>query len=205
LKDHFQADVLDLLFSLRRKGEILRLNRQEKEKRVDWLNEQFRGAKALFLTNFQGLSVAEMNALRSELRNRGVNYKVMKNTLVRLAYQDTDVAGLGPGFVGPRAAAWTETSDNAPAMAKVLVDFAKAHPNLTLIRGVLDGKLVEPTEMETLSTLPPREELLARVLGTMKAPVNAFVNTLAAVPRSFLTVLKAIEEQKSSSSEPATA
>jgi large subunit ribosomal protein L10 len=194
-----------LLFSLRRKGEILRLNRQEKEKRVDWLNEQFRGAKALFLTNFQGLSVAEMNALRSELRNRGVNYKVMKNTLVRLAYQDTDVAGLGPDFVGPRAAAWTETSDNAPAMAKVLVDFAKAHPNLTLIRGVLDGKLVEPTEMETLSTLPPREELLARVLGTMKAPVNAFVNTLAAVPRSLLTVLKAIEEQKSSSSEPATA
>jgi large subunit ribosomal protein L10 len=170
------------------------LNRQEKEKRVDWLNEQFRGAKALFLTNFQGLSVAEINALRSELRNRGVNYKVMKNTLVRLAYQDTDVAGLGPDFVGPRAAAWTETSDNA-----------KAHPNLTLIRGVLDGKLVEPTEMETLSTLPPREELLARVLGTMKAPVNAFVNTLAAVPRSFLTVLKAIEEQKSSSSEPATA
>lgn len=181
------------------------MNRQEKEKRVDWLSEQFRGAKALFLTNFQGLSVAEMNALRSELRNRGVNYKVMKNTLVRLAYQDTDVASLGPDFVGPRAAAWTETSDNAPAMAKVLVDFAKAHPNLTLIRGVLDGKLVEPTEMEALSTLPPREELLARVLGTMKAPMNAFVSTLAAVPRSLLTVLKAIEEQKSSSSEPATA
>jgi large subunit ribosomal protein L10 len=194
-----------LLFSLRLKGGILRLNRQEKEKRVDWLNEQFRGAKALFLTNFQGLSVAEMNALRSELRNRGVNYKVMKNTLVRLAYQDTDVASLGPDFVGPRAAAWTETSDNATAMAKVLVDFAKAHPNLTLIRGVLDGKLVEPTEMEALSTLPPREELLARVLGTMKAPVNAFVSTLAAVPRSLLTVLKAIEEQKNSSSEPATA
>lgn len=181
------------------------MNRQEKEKRVDWLSEQFRGAKALFLTNFQGLSVAEMNALRSELRNRGVNYKVMKNTLVRLAYQDTDVASLGPDFVGPRAAAWTETSDNAPAMAKVLVDFAKAHPNLTLIRGVLDGKLVEPTEMEALSTLPPREELLARLLGTMKAPMNAFVSTLAAVPRSLLTALKAIEEQKSSSSEPATA
>ncbi len=159
----------------------------------------------MFLTNFQGLSVAEMNALRSELRNRGVNYKVMKNTLVRLAYQDTDVAGLGPDFVGPRAAAWTATSDNVPAMAKVLVDFAKAHPNLTLIRGVLDGKLVEPTEMEALSTLPPREVLLARVLGTMKAPVSAFVNTLAAVPRSLLTVLKAIEEQKSSSNEPATA
>ena len=90
-------------------------------------------------------------------------------------------------------------------MAKVLVDFAKAHPNLTLIRGVLDGKLVEPADMEALSTLPPREELIARVLGTMKAPVAAFVNTLAAVPRSLLTALKAIEEQKSSTSESATA
>ncbi len=205
MKDHFHADVLDLLFSLRLKGGFLSLNRQEKEKRVDWLNEQFRDVKALFLTNFQGLSVSEMNALRSELRNRGINYKVMKNTLVRLAYQDTDVATLGPDFVGPRAAAWTEASDNVPAMAKVLVDFAKAHPNLTLIRGVLDGKLIEPNDMEVLSTLPPREELIARVLGTMKAPVNAFVSTLAAVPRSFLTVLKAIEEQKSSSSESATA
>jgi large subunit ribosomal protein L10 len=187
------------------KGGFLSLNRQEKEKRVGWLNEQFRDVKALFLTNFQGLSVSEMNALRSELRNRGINYKVMKNTLVRLAYQDTDVATLGPDFVGPRAAAWTEASDNVRAMAKVLVDFAKAHPNLTLIRGVLDGKLIEPNDMEVLSTLPPREELIARVLGTMKAPVNAFVSTLAAVPRSFLTVLKAIEEQKSSSSESATA
>ena len=76
-----------------------------------------------------------------------------------------------------------KSSDNVPAMAKVLVDFAKAHPNLTLIRGVLDGKLVEPNEMEAPVDLPPREELIARVLGTMKAPVNAFVNTLAAVPK----------------------
>ena len=90
--------------------------------------------------------------------------------------------------------------ENVPAMAKVLVDFAKTHPNLGLVRGVLNGKLVDPSDMETLSKLPSREELLARVLGTMMAPVSAFVNTLAAVPRSFLNVLKAIEEQKSASS-----
>ncbi len=179
------------------------MNRKEKEKRVDWLSGQFRSAKALFLTNFQGLSVAETNTLRSELRNRGVNYKVLKNTLVRLAYQDTDVAILGPDLVGPRAAAWTDADDNVKGMAKVLVDFAKAHPNLILVRGVLDGKLVDPSEMESLSTLPSKEELLARVLGTMKAPVGSFVNTLAAVPRSFLNVLKAIEEQKGASSESA--
>ncbi len=186
---------------LRLKGGNLRLKREEKERQVAWLREHFKSVKALFLTDFQGLSVAETNALRAELRNRGVAFRVLKNTLVRLAYEDTNVAVIGPDLAGPRAAAWTETDDNVPAMAKVLVDFAKTHPKLNLIRGVLDGKLVDPSEMETLSRLPSREELLGRVLGTMMAPVSAFVNTLAAVPRSFLNVLKAIEEQKSASGE----
>ncbi len=178
------------------------MTREEKEKQVAWLRDQFQTVKALFLTNFQGMSVSEMNRLRSELRSRGVDFKVMKNTLVRLAYQDTDVAVLGPDLAGPRAAAWTSTDENVPAMAKILVDFAKTHPNLELVRGVLGGKLVEPSDMDLLSKLPSREELLARLLATMLAPVGAFVNTLAAVPRSFLNVLKAIEDQKSASSEP---
>lgn len=186
---------------LRLKGGNLRLKREEKERQVAWLREHFKSAKALFLTDFQGLSVAETNALRAELRNRGVVFRVLKNTLVRLAYEDTNVAVIGPDLAGPRAVAWTETGDNVPAMAKVLVDFAKTHPKLGLIRGVLDGKLVDPSEMETLSRLPSREVLLGRVLGTMMAPVSAFVNTLAAVPRSFLNVLKAIEEQKSAPGE----
>jgi len=176
------------------------LKREEKEKQVAWLRGHFKSARALFLADFKSLSVAETNALRAELRNRGVTFRVLKNTLVRLAYEDTSVAVIGPDLVGPRAAAWTDTDENVPAMAKVLVDFAKTHPNLGLVRGVLNGKLVDPSDMETLSRLPSREELLGRVLGTMMAPVSAFVNTLAAVPRSFLNVLKAIEEQKSASS-----
>jgi len=179
------------------------LTRDEKEKQVAWLRDQFQTAKALFLTNFQGMSVAEMNQLRSELRSRGVDLKVMKNTLVRLADKDTDVAVLDADLVGPRAAAWTKTDDNVPAMAKVLVDFAKTHPKLELVRGVLKGKIVEPSEMDVLSKLPSREELLGRLLATMLAPVSGFVNTLAAIPRSFLNVLKAIEDQKSGSSQAA--
>jgi len=181
------------------------LNREEKEKQVAWLREQFLATKAMFLTNFEGLTVAETNALRAELRQRGINFKVLKNTLVRLAYQDNDVALLGPDVVGPRAAAWTFDAQNAPTMAKVLIDFAKAHPRLELLRGILDGKLVAPSEMETLANLPSKEELIARLLGTMKAPVGAFVNTLAAVPRSFLNVLKAIEGQKDAASESTAA
>lgn len=196
-------DFLDSLVFLRLKGGNLRLKKEVKEKQVAWLREQFETTKALFLTDFRSLTVSEMNKLRSELRDRGVAFKVLKNTLVRRAYEDTDVAVIGPDLAGPRAAAWTSSEENVPAMAKVLVDFAKTHPNLVLVRGVLNGKLVDPSEMDTLSKLPSREELLGRVLGTMMAPVSAFVNTLAAIPRSFLNVLKAIEEQKSTPSEPA--
>lgn len=178
------------------------MKREDKEKQVTWLHEQFQGAKALFLTDFQGLSVAETNQLRAALRNQGASFKVLKNTLVRLAYKDTNVAVVGESLKGPRAAAWTEAEESAPVVAKVLIDFAKTHPKLKLVRGVLNGRLVDPSDMETLSKLPPREELLAMLLGTFMAPVSAFVGTLAAVPRSFLTVLKAIEDQKSSSAQP---
>ena len=85
-------------------------------------------------------------------------------------------------------------------MAKVLIDFAKTHPNLGLVRGVLNGKLVDPSDMETLVQASLQGRTAGPLLGTMMAPVSAFVNTLAAVPRSFLNVLKAIEEQKSASS-----
>ena len=185
---------------LRLKGGNPSLKREEKERQVAWLHEELKTAKALFLTDFQGLSVAEMNALRSELRTRGIKFKVLKNTLARRAYEDTEVSVVGPNLAGPRAAAWTDKEDTVPTMAKVLIDFAKTHQNLGLIGGMLKGKTVSPSEMDILSKLPSREELLGRLLGQMMAPVSAFVNVLAAVPRSFLNVLKAIEEQKASSS-----
>jgi len=192
---------------LRLKGGNPNLKREQKEEQVAWLREQFREAKALFLTDFRSLTVGETNTLRTELRNRGIQFKVFKNTLVRLAYQDTDIAAIADDLMGPRGGAWTSSEDNVPAMAKVLIDFAKAHPNLILVRGVLNGSLVDPSDLDALSKLPSREELLARLLGTMIAPVSAFVNTLAAVPRSFLNVLAAIEEQKGASEteEPAPA
>jgi len=177
------------------------LTRKEKEQQVTWLKEQFREARGLFLTNFQGLTVGEMDQLRADLRKVGVRYKVLKNTLARMAYQGTDVAHLAPDVVGPRAGAWTDDDDKIQPMAKVLIDFAKAHPNLGLVRGVVSGLVVDAAEMETLSKLPGRDELRGRLLGTMIAPISALVNTLAAVPRSFLNVLKAIEEQKTNSSE----
>ncbi|MGC8659377.1 MAG: 50S ribosomal protein L10 [Desulfomonilaceae bacterium] len=175
------------------------MKREDKEKQVAWLRDQFQGAKAVVLMDFHGLTVSEMNALRSEVRTRGGAMKVLKNTLVRLAFKGTDVECLGPDLHGTRAAVWTQNDDNVPNLAKSLVDFAKTHPNLALIKGELQGQVFESSELDALAKLPSKEELLGRVLGTMIAPVSAFVGTLAAVPRSFLNVLKAIEEKKAGS------
>jgi len=179
------------------------LTRTEKEKTVAWLREQFQGVAGLILTDFQGLTVEEMTALRSQLREAGVSYKVLKNTLARLAYPDTSVALLADDMVGPRAAAWTTDEEQIQSMAKVLMSFSSAHPNLGLVRGLINERVIDPADVEVLSKLPGKLELLGRVLGTMIAPVGSFVNTLAAVPRSFLNVLKAIEAQKDTSSESA--
>jgi len=172
------------------------LTRKEKEKEVAWLREEFRTVRGLFLTDFQGLTVGEMNALRTALRQTGAKYKVLKNTLARMAYEDTAVSVLAKDIAGPRAAAWIDVEEKIPVIAKVLVDFAKTNPKLQLVRGMIDRQVIDPAEMDALSKLPSREELRARLLGAMIAPVTALVNTFAAVPRSFLNVLKAIEEQK---------
>ncbi|MFH1117552.1 MAG: 50S ribosomal protein L10 [Pseudomonadota bacterium] len=181
------------------------MTREEKAKQVEWFREQFQDVGGLFLADYKGLSVEDLNALRRELRPHGASFKVLKNTLVRLAYTDTDVAVLKDDVAGTRAAAWTHDENTVPTLAKVLVGFAKTHPKFEVVCGVLGGKKVEPSEVEALSKLPSREQLLGIFLGTAMAPVSAFVGTLAAVPRSFLTVLKAIEEQKATPGESASA
>ncbi|MFH0825876.1 MAG: 50S ribosomal protein L10 [Pseudomonadota bacterium] len=179
------------------------MTRKEKEKEVEWLREQFQGLKALVLTNFSGLTVAEMNELRSQLRDKGASLKVVKNTLVRRAMPGTDVSHLADHLEGPRAAAWTQNEHRITDLAKTLTEFAKAHPKMEVVRGVVGTSVLDAKDLDALSKLPPREVLVGRLLGTMIAPVAAFVNTLAAVPRSFLSVLKAIEDRNSSPSEPA--
>ncbi len=176
------------------------MTRKEKEKEVAVLREQFQSLAALVLADYRGLTVSEMNELRGNLRKGQAGMRVLKNTLVRLAYKDTDVAVLAEDLFGPRAAMWTAVDDSAPAMAKTLIEFAKTHPNLEVISGQIRGRRLSPSEVEMLSKMPSRAELLGRLLGSMLGPVSGFVNTLAAVPRSLLNVLTAIQKQKEATS-----
>ncbi|MEA3464956.1 MAG: 50S ribosomal protein L10 [Thermodesulfobacteriota bacterium] len=161
---------------------------------VEELAARLATAKAAFLADYRGLTVDEVNELRGKMRETGVEYRVVKNTLLRLAAKDTSFACLDEYLIGPTAIAIAQEDPVAPA--KVLFDYAKASKVFELKTAVLNGKLLSSDDIKALAELPSREVLLAKMLGSINAPVSNFVGVLAAVPRSLVQVLGAINDQK---------
>jgi len=151
-------------------------------------------AKAAFLADYRGLTVDEVNELRNKLRETGVEYRVVKNTLLRLAAKDTAFDCWDEYLSGPTAIAIAQDDPVAPA--KVLSEYAKDSKVFELKTCVLEGKILSADEIKALAELPSREVLLAKMLGSINAPVSNFVGVLAAVPRSLVQVLGAIKDQK---------
>jgi len=170
------------------------LNKQSKEALVAEFAEKLKVAKAAFLADYRGLDVEQANALRRKLQEVGVEYRVVKNTLLRLAAKGTDSACFDEYLIGPTSI--TLANDDPVAPAKALVEFAKKNDAFELKAGMLDGKLLAVEDIKALADLPSREELLAKMLGSMSAPATNFVGVLAAVPRTFVQVLAAIKDQK---------
>jgi large subunit ribosomal protein L10 len=170
------------------------LNRDSKEQVVAELADKLAGAKAAFLADYRGLNVEQVNKLRNELRGVGVEYLVVKNTLLRLAAQGTTSECMSVQLQGPTALAIATGDPVAPA--KVLADFAKANAKFELKGGALEGKVLSVNDIRALAELPSREVLLGRLLGSLNAPASNFVGVLAAIPRSLVQVLAAIEEKK---------
>ena len=166
----------------------------EKEKIVNELHDRLVKSKIAILTDFKGLDVTSLTVLRHELREADVEYQVVKNTLLRKASKDTDVALMDDYFKGPTAIALSYDDPVAPA--KILSKFAKDNDKLEIKIGVLDGKLLELKEIEALSSLPSRDALLGQVLSVMNGVPTSFVRVLNEVPRSMLNVLQAIKDQK---------
>jgi len=170
------------------------LNRTSKQEVVAELTGKMNEAKAAFVADYRGLTVDQVNDLRGKLREAGVEYQVIKNTLLKIAIKDTPNACLEEFLSGPSAVAIAGEDPVAPA--KVLSDFAKSNDKFELKGGSLEGKVLNLAGIQALSDLPSREVLLAKMLGSMNAPVSNFVGVLAAVPRSLVQVLAAIQDQK---------
>ena len=170
------------------------MNRQEKAQIIERLNEKAGKAGIAVVTDFKGMTVEEITDLRVKLRDVGVDYQVVRNTLARLALKGTNHEVLKERLKENCAIALGY--DEPVTVAKVLSDFAKNSKKFAVKYGALDGKFVDAAGLQALAKLPGKQELLGMLLGTMNAVPTSFVGLLANVPRSFLYALTAIKEQK---------
>ena len=171
------------------------MRRPDKEAVVADMVDRLGRAKALVLTDFTGLKVEQMTSLRNQLRKEGLQYLVIKNTLLHMAAKGTPAEGLCKDLVGPNGVAISY--EEPVGLAKVLSDFAKDNQAFQIKDGMLEGQVISAADVAALAKLPSREVLLAQLLGTMNGVARNFVSVLAAVIRDLMNVLKAIEEQKS--------
>ena len=176
------------------------LNLQEKQAVVAEVAKQVAGAQAIVMAENRGMAVADMTQLRAKARASGVYFRVVKNTLVRRAVADTPFAGLSDKMVGPLAYG---IGADPVAVAKVLNDFAKGNEKFVITGGGMPGQVMSPKDIAALASLPSREELLGKLVGTMQAPIVKLVRTLNEVPSKLVRGLAAVRDAKAAAAPAA--
>jgi len=171
----------------------LSLNLEQKKAVVAEISAQVAKAQAIVVAEYRGLEVGNMTNLRREARKSGVYLRVLKNTLAIRAVSGTPFEKLSEKLTGPLIYG---ISPDPVATAKVLNEFAKTNDKLVIRAGAMHNSVITAIEVKALASMPSREELLAKLLGTMQAPVAQFVRTLNEVPSRFVRTLAAVRDQK---------
>jgi large subunit ribosomal protein L10 len=173
--------------------------RPEKLKEVEELAQLFDEARSIVLNDFTGLNVEKLSELRKQCRENGVDYRVIKNTLARRSIKGTTAEALEPHFDGPTAVAVSNESENIAA--KVLAKFAEEFEAPKFKAAMIEGDVIDAKQILALAKLPSREELLSKLLGSVKSPGNSLVSVLQGTVRNLLYVVNAIIEKKQSEPE----
>jgi large subunit ribosomal protein L10 len=168
--------------------------KSEKVESVTELHEKFARAVSAVLADFRGLTVQELTDLRQQLREASLEFAVVKNTLARLAVQETPFERLSPYLKGPTSITFSYHDTVAPA--KVLSVYVKKQPKLAVRAGLFEGEIVPPGKIAEIADLPPRDVMLAQALAAMQGPLAGLVGTLQAVLRTFIGTLQAIHDKK---------
>jgi large subunit ribosomal protein L10 len=169
--------------------------RAQKQKDLEALIEQFKQAKAAMLVGFQKMTVAKDQELRNQLREAGVSYEVVKNTLARIAAQGTEFEAAVEHFKGVTAVALS--NEDPVGLSKAISKFSKANPDIFTFKvGIVEGKVVELKDVEAIASLPSREELISKILFLINCQAQRLVTVINAVPRNLAVVVKQIGEQK---------
>jgi large subunit ribosomal protein L10 len=167
---------------------------QQKVDIVSGLKEMLDGASTVILTDHSGMSVKQFNTLRSRLREADAQFHVVKNTLVKLAAEGTPVQELVPDLEGPTSMAVTK--GDPVSVAKTIAQFSKESKLLHLKGGMVEGRMVSPADIQMLATIPPRQQLLAMVVGGLQSPIAGLVGTCQSTLASLVMTLKAVAEKQ---------
>lgn len=171
------------------------MNRQQKEQMVELLRDNFTQSNVSFLVDYRGLSVAQLQSLRADLRKSGGSLQVTKTRLMKRAAEGvTGAQEMAPFFKNQVALVFVR--NEPPAVAKSLHTFAKQNESLKIIAGYLDASLIDESGVVRMASLPPKEILLAQLLGTLQAPIRGYVTALNMNILRLLWVLKKVAEQK---------
>ena len=166
---------------------------------VGEITEKMKDSKVFIVADYRGLTVAEVTKLRKELRDAGVEFKVMKNTLMNIAANDLGLEGIQDYFKGPTAVAFG--ADDVVAPAQILSKFAKQYPALEIKAGILEGSFVSASDIKALADLPSREVLLAKLANVMQSPIAGMANVLQGPIRKLgyaLVEIQKVKEQQAS-------
>lgn len=169
-------------------------NIEAKQAIVQEIADKMKNAQGTVVVDYRGLNAEEVTELRKKARENNIDYKVYKNSMMRFAAKEAGVEGLLDVLVGPTAIAFCEDDPVAPA--KLINDFAGEHKALEIKAGVVEGKVLDVAGVKELAELPPREVLVAKVLGGLNAPISGFANVLNANLKGLVVALNAIAEQK---------
>jgi len=170
-------------------------SKAQKQKDLEALTEQFQKAKAAMLVGFKGMTVPKDQELRDQLREAGVSYEVVKNTLARKAAAGTPIEQAADQFKGVTAIALSQ--QDPVGLSKAITKFTKANPDVFSFKvGIVEGKVVELRDVEAIASLPSKEELLGKVLFLLNAQAQRLATVLSAVPRNLAIVVRQVGDQK---------
>jgi large subunit ribosomal protein L10 len=176
------------------------LTKEQKHEQSVSLRENLAGVNTLFLLENHGLKVNDVNVLRAEVRKTDATYKVVKNTVVRLAVEGTEMEVITPFLTGPKVLAFT--GGDGVALAKVLKNFIKKHPELRFEHAYLDGQILEATEAERIADLASRDELIAKLVNLLHSPIRRLAVALATPLQQFANVIGQIADKSGEMAEP---
>lgn len=170
-------------------------SKQQKVATVESLSQSLKQAKGAVFANFQGLTVAETEELRNQCHQEKVEMAVVKKTLVKRAFDEAGLKEVDPEtFTGGIATFTSATEEVAPA--KIVVGFAKKHEIMSVFGGLLEGKFIDQAMIKSLAALPGKQELFAKLVGSLNAPISGFVNVLAGNLRGLVQIINAYKDRK---------